>query len=177
MGFQNIDLMPDPTLLLNANEYESLVTSSSATDNQIFFYSLHSGQKTIRFIKETLTAKKQNKLIECDDVGPSGIGVEEWLSHIKNAKLVVTNSFHGVVFSILFKRHFIAVPVEGNRSGMNDRILTLLGQLGLDDHILTDCSQAGIDKILNLKIDWTTVTEHISSIRSDAHIFFKSNLT
>ena len=53
----------------------------------------------------------------------------DWLSYIKNAKLVVTDSFHGIVFSILFHRDFIFTPNHKEDVNYNSRVYTLLHQL------------------------------------------------
>ena len=61
--------------------------------------------------------------------------VERWLSLMNGAKYVITNSFHGTVFSILFKRNFMVIPLSGKDSRMNTRIENLLSNYDLMDRI------------------------------------------
>jgi hypothetical protein len=71
-------------------------------------------------------------------------GVEEFLSLVKNAEYVVTNSFHGMIFSTLFNRDYNAfVREEGNT-----KIEQLLQSFGLADRIISSsaaCPSYGID--------------------------------
>lgn len=64
--------------------------------------------------------------------------IHKWLSLIANAEYVITNSFHGTVFTLLFSKKFLTYPVTGVAIKMNDRITTLLKPLGLGDHIYSD---------------------------------------
>lgn len=57
---------------------------------------------------------------------------QDFLSLFVNADFIVTNSFHGVAFSINFNREFVFVP----RSEFNDRILSLLKKTGLTDRVV-----------------------------------------
>ena len=91
-------------------------------------------------------------VVECE-----GIGIEEWLSEIYHADLVVTNSFHGTVFSILFEKPFVSLLIEG--SGMNDRLITLLEKLELSDRIYK-----GDRSIMDEKINWQKVSENLKSL-------------
>lgn len=81
-------------------------------------------------------------------------GPKEFLSYIKNATYVITSSFHGTVFSILFKKQFFCV-VDSEKG--NVRITSLLEQLNLTNRIITPqetfneipiCEYKNVDKIL-----------------------------
>ena len=62
---------------------------------------------------------------------------------------MVTNSFHGAVFSLLFHNPFILITVEGKLSGMYDRIMTLAENFGLKERILNDFDSEKIKDIEN----------------------------
>ena len=61
-------------------------------------------------------------------------GPGDWLGLIKNAELVLTNSFHGTVFSILFQKNFHTYLLK-KQANRNDRVLSLLSALGLESRI------------------------------------------
>lgn len=90
--------------------------------------------------------------------------VEYWLSLIKNSSFVITDSFHGTVFSILFNRPFY---VFGNNSRGNSRFDSLLEFTGLSDR--TD--DFSIDKI-----DWQVVNKNIDKERRRCINILKENL-
>ena len=74
----------------------------------------------------------------CHGSKPMALSVGEWLWAIKNARMVVTNSFHATVFSILFNTPFVFVPLEGTAgqpNSRNNRILDLLQWTGLESRI------------------------------------------
>ena len=62
------------------------------------------------------------------------VAPEEWLWLIDNARLMYTDSFHGTVFSILFRRPFVVTERIGDGcvNKMTSRIDTLLGKFGLE---------------------------------------------
>lgn len=76
----------------------------------------------------------ENKTIVNDDVVQmTNIGPAEWLWLINNAKFMVTNSFHGSAFSIIFRTPFAVFLRKGTPT--NTRIEGLLEKLNLSDHI------------------------------------------
>jgi len=58
-----------------------------------------------------------------------------YLSLIKNAELVITTSFHGTIFSTIYRKKFITVK-NGDMYGDDDRVITLLEQLHLMDRLI-----------------------------------------
>lgn len=84
-------------------------------------------------------------------------GVEEFLYYIDNAKMIITDSFHACVFSILFKKNFWVM--ERKQKGMNSRIDTLLETFNIINRKLykgqnfETCNYNNIDKILEEKRD------------------------
>jgi hypothetical protein len=84
-------------------------------------------------------------------------GVEEWLEGFRDAKFVVTDSFHGCVFAIIFNIPFIALdnPLRGT-----SRIRSLLQTFGLQDRLITTLD--GFDtKLVSDAIDWN----HVNRVR------------
>jgi len=110
----------------------------------------------------------------------SVMGIEQWLWEIKTAKTVVTNSFHGVVFAIIFKKTFITTLVEGEFSEMNDRVYTLLKSVGLENRILEQYDEDRIQSLLveGKKIEWDVVEKRVCEMRRQGYSFLRhSNKT
>jgi polysaccharide pyruvyl transferase WcaK-like protein len=177
MGRDDVCLMPDPTLLLRAKDYDFLLQPSRKIHrNFTFFYTLHSNQKTVIEIKNYFTRHLRHYIVDAGSPGNSMIGIESWLSFIKSSDIVVTNSYHGMILSIIFRKPFIVIMAEGNQSSMNDRIDTLLGKIGLLDRIIERYDENRINTILAQKIDWDGVESRIDSLREDAWQYFEKNL-
>ena len=150
LGFES-QLVSDPTLLLSADDYSRLLDKKSYKTNKAFCYILHNNQTTAKKICNYVDNTVE--LCPC-------ISEYEWLHKIKNSEIVVTNSFHGIMFSIIFNTPFIAITVEG--SGMNDRIYTILEKAGLSDRIITEFDKEKIDKIRATNINWEEVSCNLS---------------
>ena len=89
---------------------------------------------------------------------------EEWLGYYQNAKIIFTNSFHGTVFSLIFRKPFVVFLQNGITGKQNERIFNLLNTFNLIDRIYD--SQIRIENILEREIDW----EYVSKIMEDQKI-------
>ncbi len=98
---------------------------------------------------------------------------EHWLSEIHSASFVVTDSFHGMVFSILFQRPFI---VYANRSRGMARFTSLLTALGLRDRLVESFSPEVSQRAM-APIDWEAVQERLDHMRSVSMTFLQEGLT
>lgn len=163
----------DPTLLLNGSNYSELIENKENIQKfDLFSYILHNHKEAIKI--DDFIYKKYFNIENDSKYNNEPIGIEEWLYNIKNSKFVVTNSFHGIVFSILFHTPFIAILIKG--SGMNDRIETLLNKLNLKDRIIIDFDEDKIDNIKNSDIDWDNIDILLDELRKDSFEFLKESI-
>lgn len=168
---ENISVALDPTMLLTAEDWSRALKLGGKTSSQgdyIFLYYLgpNKGDRVlIKKIKKTLGIKiiaRPNLLEESysNDVGLADyedykMGPREFVDYIKNASLVLTNSFHATVFSILFHVPFFVFK-RCTEISMSSRLDSLLSDLGLSSRI--QGYDVSIDTILNNSgIDWTYV--------------------
>lgn len=181
LGFDESIIAIDPTLLLNSSDYDSIAIDSNGADvagkPYVFIYTLN-----IRTAEEIYWDDFQKIIAEdglqIRSVSSSGYlparellpGVQneqatipEWLSLIKHSEYVITTSFHGVVFCLLYHKPFYAVLLNNEYSKGNDRIISLLESLDLSFLIISNkesLTQAGFDRI-----DWVEVDEKIVLLR------------
>jgi len=174
MGFKNPIILPDPTLLLSASDYSMLIEGVSVRkENGAFSYFLREQNKDIISLENYLKTK-YNILNPANNLKP--YSMEEWISGVKNSSLVLTNSFHGVVFSVIFHRPFIVVLSNEDSSNMNDRFYTLLTNLKLKNRIINSFNQKSIDKLLEETIDWSFVDIEIKKMREQSDLFFNQHI-
>lgn len=145
LGF-NASLVCDPTMLLEESDYAKIASSRLTGSPYCFVYwlgdkaSMESAIHIFKIRNQGLgiialnLRDKKNEFPE----------VTEWLSLIRNASYVITDSFHGTVFSIIFKRQF---EVYCNLSGGYSRIQTLLNQLGLQNKLIDMSVPVDYEKI------------------------------
>lgn len=126
----------DPTLLLKKEDWESI--SEEREGSYILLFLLVYDEEAVNRAKEI--AKQRNlelKTITAAFIPQLGmsswsdVGVPEWITWVRNSKYVVTNSFHGTVFSIIFEKEFEVIPLKGELSARNGRIEELLQKTGL----------------------------------------------
>lgn len=153
------ELVCDPTILLERDDYMRLISPRCKEDAQLVFsYVLGANadaKKTSEYVGEKLLSRPQNNTF-------SGT-LEEWLSSIYYSSIVVTDSFHGIVLSIILNTPFIAFMRK--ESGMNSRINSLLSRLGLESRILDHFSKDRIDSLMCEKIEWQRINEKLCSFR------------
>lgn len=84
------------------------------------------------------------------------VSIHDWLNKIRYAKFIVTDSFHCMVFCILFKKSFVVLPSFKGRSG---RMKNLLSRLGIADRFCEDMNDLNnrINLLLNTPIDFDLV--------------------
>ncbi|MDU7070558.1 polysaccharide pyruvyl transferase family protein [Campylobacter ureolyticus] len=129
----------DPTMMLEIDEYKKLFkdVKTSNSKGRIFAYVL---DKSLE--KQTLInnfAKDKNlEIYEVNDGGnrKNTPSIEEWLKSIYEADTIITDSFHGCVFSILFNKPFYAFI---NKERGADRFYSLFEMFDLFDRII-DCN-------------------------------------
>ena len=138
----------DPTMLLSADDYKSLINAAGVPqhDGNMFCYVLDKDEEKATLI-DTIARERSLKPYHINDgmvnrtaplverVHPP---VETWLRAFADARFVVTDSFHGCVFSIIFGKPFVAI---GNVERGLSRMESLMRLFGLEDHLLTDTSQ------------------------------------
>lgn len=139
MGIQ-AEYVLDPTLLLSKDDYLNALKFDSTLRRKpyILLYLLGNRSKIdLEYLKQYAKGNNLDVIFvpsqnfKSELFTPTYPTIEEWLSLIANADLVITNSFHGTVFSILFERLFYTVFLRGKDYKMNERIISLLTDLNL----------------------------------------------
>lgn len=159
----------DPTLLLDVKEYELLCAHiPRAEQSFIAAYLLDIDEKLTDRIK---ALARELELPPCFfSAGEAKtLSIEEWLAMFRDAAYIITDSFHGTVFSIIFNRPFISV---GNSSRGMSRFLSLLEQFGLEKRLSPEISA----EILLRPISWEDINERKDAWKEKSMRFLEQNL-
>lgn len=172
----------DPTLLLRAEDYMRLIEEKDkeVTPGVVsYILDADAGKSSVTdYVASTLRAPVTAMSLSPKDKHGNRermISVSGWLSRISNADFVVTDSFHGCVFSIIFKKNFIAIL---NKERGADRFHSLLGALGLTDRLVTsldDLKSKG-HKWLNTPIDYGHVYGKYVGLKEESLEFLRNAL-
>lgn len=172
----------DPTMLYESSFYDNLLKCEHLErKGDIMMYILDKSQSlenVIRAISITNQMTYFNANSKIEELGvdvkleeriqPS---VEEWLTNIKTAQYIITDSFHACVFSILYNKDFVVV---GNTSRGLSRIYSILNMFGLNDRYAK--SYNDINNILHRAIDYQPINHKIADIRASSSDFLLNSL-
>lgn len=165
----NAEHVLDPTILVGAEAYKPLLKENTEQQDYVFAYILDITREKQAYLESMAKSKGLNLIIRGADKNAT-LSVEDWLSMIANSSMVITDSFHGTVFSILFHREFYSI-VNVARGGT--RFASLLSPLGLE-HRMGDVSQ--VQSLELSPVDWKQVDHILDNQRQDSINFLTNAL-
>ncbi|OOE77925.1 hypothetical protein BZG72_16005, partial [Salinivibrio sp. PR6] len=177
---QRFEVVADPTILVERDVWETLVPKDEYPEKYIFFYGVPFSSETYDFMSKIskkldlpvvmLDAKSyiyRGNFIRGFKLWKSSSPVD-YLGLIKNASLVITTSFHGSIFSTIFKKNFWAVTFKETNVD-DDRIKVLFEQLGLESRLIYIEEYENYD--LMRKVDYSSYEKKISEFRAHSFSF------
>ena len=184
---ENALVVLDPTLLLDKQIYVDLFKDKYTKPERpyIFTYILDDSKEIKQSIEEfshKMNMPVVNIKAETGDISEIDViePVEKWLSAIYYADYVITDSFHGTVFSLIFNKQFVVYGnvqfvVYGNVQRGMSRMQDLLNRVELTDRLIF--SNYKVKTILEQEIDWVSVNKQINIYKESSMAFLKSSLT
>lgn len=140
----SVEVVLDPTLLLKKEDYEEIKVKQNIKEKYIFVYMMEDNRDVVTFanrisratgypiIQRRPNKRFKNEIATCYTQTPG-----DFLGLIEGAELVITNSFHGTVFSIVYERPFLSML----HSDTGSRTIDLLESLNLSSHIVYDITE------------------------------------
>jgi len=184
------ELVVDPTMLFDEAFYKDYFHIRNLKQHNLFIYSLNiSSADEIRWkeVKKYAESSDLNIVVTPssgyspadelfgDETDYRYSTIPEWIGCIAGSELVITTSFHGVVFCLLFHTRFIYVPLKGRFSKGNNRVLDLLKEIGVKGRVLED--DLSVEQIDSKQIDWNKVDWELERMRQKSIIFIDKSLT
>lgn len=162
---KKVSVVLDPTLLLDQKDYELIISQNENKSEYVFVYMLEYSAELVKYCNEFSSKKgikvtyiASNKFSGIKGKNAFGIGPDKFLKYIKEAKYIITNSFHATVFSIIFNKKFVTFTTKKSSSRMVD----LLDSLGISERIYNE--KFNIDK----DIDYDMVQENLIDMRKSS---------
>ena len=168
MGIQAVQVL-DPTLLLDAS-YWSRYTQPIREGKYLLIYQLHNDRRLDEYAEKAAASTKlplirisaslhqisrKGKFVWLPETG-------QFLSYIKNAECLITDSFHGTAFAINFHTPFVEVLPDNNTGTRN---MSILKMTGLMDRILTNVNDTALAE---RKIDYTEADRILADKRKES---------
>lgn len=154
-------LVLDPVFLLEREHWDKIAIPVFEKKKYDLVYFLSNPGRTVHAVKNYSSQKnrqvisigfsprdmKSHGVIKKYDLGP-----REFLGYIISAETIITNSFHCTAFSIIFRKNFF-VRIVNTGNSRNDRMLTLLRELGLEERVFTDQEADLVDYAMPINYD------------------------
>lgn len=158
---KSAEVVLDPTMLIHEKDWKKIEKKPEnwCEEEYLLVYCVSKTYSKMKKYIKKVADKYNLKIINLTDKSQEEYisGVEEFLYYIDNAKMIITDSFHACVFSILFRKNFWVM--ERKQKGMNSRIDTLLETFNIINRKLYEgqnfesCNYDNLDKILEEKRD------------------------
>ena len=150
----------DPTLLLSKENYTALIDNAKTvpSEGQIFCYILDDSKEKQKLIEDK---EKELEMISfrISLKGNNAVSIEQWLRSFNDAEYVITDSYHGLLFSIIFRKPFYLFmnPFRGNA-----RFDSVLEKFGISAN--------------NSETDWNQLSNLVDDNRKQSLIFLSKVL-
>jgi hypothetical protein len=171
------EIVLDPTLLLK--NYDEILSDTNFEDGTLVSYRLVNDSLYPDQVLEL--AKRLNlKPVLLNHRRPhrgftyrAFVGVKGWLKSISNSSFIITDSFHCMVFAIIFRKKFIVIPSHPLRTS---RLTDLLEKLDIKDRFYTKLSDLQNTTKWMDPIDYTKIHERLENERNKSLSFLKNSL-
>ena len=178
-GIDNAEWVPDPTLLLDADAYRALHKDEGfkkANKPYCFLYLIRSDvDHSVKNIHDFTCDWAQKKGMDVIYVTGNHLNdryskvyptIQKWLYLIEHAEYVITDSYHGSIFSLLFKKKFAVIPRVGSTVENNSRLESLFELFQIENRYIDNLDFSVLDR----DIDWQSVYDTLESIRSTSKL-------
>lgn len=172
---RKISLVLDPTLLVKSELWDSIAVKPKIKEKYVVVYQVRTDENTMRIAKDIAQqiGGKVVKLVAFVDYfirqnDHQCASPEEFLGWIKYSSCVVSTSFHGTAFSIIFNKPFYTLRLE---DGWDTRSRSLLENLGLSNRLLLKSATPVFERI-----DYSDVNRKLEKMRFESKEFLKSSL-
>ncbi|WP_028235566.1 polysaccharide pyruvyl transferase family protein [Pseudobutyrivibrio sp. MD2005] len=175
---QAVKWVLDPTLILDRQDWEDIVSNKKNDKPYMFCYFLGRDKRIRDLAKayacehniEIITIPHMQGRVESVDLGFGDMQlfdttVEDFLSYIKYARIVFTDSFHASVFSHIFETQFVCFGRSEHKE-MNNRMISLTQLFGTENHFIHEEKDFNIDYIKSMQnIDYTIVRHEYNLLK------------
>lgn len=181
----NIPVVLDPTLLLNRKEWlnhagkfvtsEKYILCYFLTQNNEYFMEVENYARLYKLKVYVLPSNRYD--YKWGDKVLYNIGPKEFIQILNKAEVMITDSFHGTIFSVNLHKNFYTFLRFGENDPLNQnsRVINILNELGLNDHLINPKSQLK-NKPLYTKVDWELTENELDKRRMYSLNYLKQSL-
>lgn len=157
----------DPVILIDQDVWKSLAVYQNNRKKYIFYYDFDNNSKVQAVIRkyademnyDVLSVTYAEGMIYCRDMGPL-----EFLGYIMNAEIIVTNSYHATVFSVIFHKPFY---VFSRKENLNSRIEDFITYLELQNKCYS------LNSLGSIEYSWEEIDEKVIKLREKSEDYLQ----
>ena len=177
----------DPTLLMNSRQWDAFIRKNTphlTSKPYILCYFLGDSQRYMAYVRKLSVRMDMPyyvipiaiKEARDDHAIPFAVGPEEFVSLIRDAAFVCTDSFHGTAFSINYNIPFCVFQRfrENDSKSQNSRIIHLLHKTGLESRLVKDCRCHDVARMV--QCDYSEANRRLARMRTESIAFLKNAL-
>lgn len=175
----NVTLVLDPTLIYDYDKELENVNTPKLDKKYILIYGCEFNKEQKNAILEF--AKERNLKIvgageykEWYDEALIDLSPFEWVNLYRNSEVILTGTFHGLMFSLKYSKNFVCLPVFQNRI---NKTRTILEEVKLMDRLILDEKNiSGLIETMSKDIDYKEVESILKNRRKESEEFLKAVL-
>lgn len=181
-GRRDAQWVPDPTMLLTAKDWNQIAEIKFHGKYILNYHIPFNESVNDTNIISIVSQCYKTPIKKVPDINSEHVWISptEWLGSIREAEFVITNSFHGVVFCIIYNKSFLFTKLIGEHEMLNERIYSLLDLFALRDRIVTEETMSNVDVIKSIiasPINWEQVNKRLIQWRQVGIDFLNKALT
>lgn len=183
-NINHVEWVPDPTLLVDSKIFSKLIKTGLIYSKECFYYGLTTSsliepQQIIDSLSsnynKTDYSFTMGTLFPYE--GDCNATIEEWISYIANSKLVITNSFHGIVFCLIYHTPFYYIPLKSKNGNIDTRINSLLDLVEVEDRAISNLEELkSVLSCPNNNLNWNTVDCKLTMFKDKGKLFLEKAL-
>jgi len=154
----------DPVFLCEKEDYEKIARKTDEHGKQaeayLFAYIINPDNKKIKFVDDVAKKKGLKVVMRGDALDDYMKGrytsINVWLEDMMNSDFVITDSYHGTCFALIFEKDFIAFK---NKNRGETRFDTLCDRLMISEYVIDDPADISVDDVSELKVDYEKINK------------------
>lgn len=185
---QDVQLVCDPTLLLEKEDWDEIAKDKRIIDDDYVFCYFMGDNPEQRSFAKRLALEKKCKIVallhldqyigsdeDFADYAPYDISPADFVNLVKHAKYVCTDSFHGTVFSIIFSKDFFTFKRFNKKASLstNTRLTSLLSKFNLMERLFN--GEESVEGDLTIK-NYEIVQNNLANFRHQSMEYLKTSI-
>lgn len=182
LGYEKCEWVPDPTILLEKSDWIKIASTDSPFKEKkhlkVFVYIIGKDNDS-RILKFAYGIKNSEIVVASDHPSlpeeKQFITIPQWLRAFEDCDYVITNSFHGTMFSLIFRKPFLTFERIGRAAHMNVRVQSIIKKVNLPERLVSADTEPSLE-VLSAPLPMSNLDKSINEWREVGTNFLSRNI-